>query len=134
MQSDNLAQLLHKGFHITLGATSFLIETLQDGQKREDNLGKLRSDIDLLTEEWVQKGASIELEARNFVDTILERQSQPSPDPNPETEAASGKSHSPTPATPVPFDIQQQEIQELTAQIAALRTELEKLQVQDSQN
>lgn len=125
MQSDNLTQLLQKGFHITLGATSFLIETLQDAEKREDNLRKLRTDMNGLTEDWVQKGESIEQEARNFVDTIVDGHNQPTQTSESETATAS-------PPT-VPIDIQRQEIQELTAQVAALRAELEKLQVQDSQ-
>ncbi len=134
MNSDNLAQLLQQGFHITLGATSFLIETLQDPQKREENLNKLQSDFSQLPQEWAQKGEMTEREARNFVDTILAQQNNASDSPkngdNPDSPTSSPPASS---AQPVQSDVQQ-EIQALTAQIAALRAELENLRIEDSQS
>lgn len=128
MDSNNLTQLLHKGFRVTLGATASLIEVLQDPEKREQNLARLRSDLSQLAEEWDTKGSMTEQEARNFVDTLLEQrhrqQTQSSYDP---TTQASTATTTPT-ATP---DVQL-ELQELTAQIAAIRTELEKLRNQNS--
>lgn len=128
MDSNNLTQLLHKGFRVTLGATASLIEVLQDPEKREQNLARLRSDLSQLAEEWDTKGSMTEQEARNFVDTLLEQrhrqQTQSSYDP---TTQASTAITTPT-ATP---DVQL-ELQELTAQIAAIRTELEKLRNQNS--
>ncbi len=68
MNSDNLTQLLQQRFRITLGATASLVETLQDPQKRNQNLSDLRSELNHLTQEWAEKGEVTEQEARNFVD------------------------------------------------------------------
>ena len=130
MDSNNLTQLLQKGLRVTLGATASLIEVLQDPEKREQNLSRLRSDLGQLAEEWDTKGAMTEQEARNFVDTLLEQrnrqQAQPTYDP---TSPTVGNTN---PASPTaPPDVQL-ELQELTAQIAAIRTELEKLRNPDS--
>ena len=128
MDSNHLTQLLQKGLRVTLGATASLIEVLQDPEKREQNLARLRSDLSQLAEEWDTKGAMTEQEARNFVDTLLEQrnrqQAQSSYD---STTQASTATATPT----APPDLQL-ELQELTAQIAAIRTELEKLRNEHS--
>ncbi|MBE9183424.1 hypothetical protein IQ270_01450 [Microcoleus sp. LEGE 07076] len=134
MNPDNLPQMLQTGFHLTLGATSFLIDTLQDPLKREENLDKLKqSDLSLLADELLEKGEMTDREARNFVDTIF---SQPGVRDN----ARNGESvsnHSDT-ATDTPGDSVVQpevkEIQELTAQMAALRVQLENLRAENSQD
>lgn len=130
MNSDNLPQMLQTGFHLTLGATSFLIETLQDPLKREENLGKLQSDLGLLADELLEKGEMTDREARNFVDTIF---SQPGDRENTDTDNESvSPNQSGSPAgnsseSVAQPDVQLKEIQELTAQMAALRAELENL-------
>ncbi|MEG4799622.1 hypothetical protein QUB63_09665 [Microcoleus sp. ARI1-B5] len=132
MNPDNLPQMLQTGFHLTLGATSFLIETLQDPQKREENLDKLRqSDLSLLASELLEKGEMTDREARNFVETIF---SGPGDRENAESESGSPQqSDTATDAPPesvVQPDVK--EIQELTAQMAALRAELENLRAENS--
>ena len=130
MNSDNLTEMLQKGFRVTLGATSFMVETLQDSQKREENLAKLKSEnLSQLTDEWAQQGELTEREARNFVDTIF------SGSTNQDTVKTPADSDSPidTPATPAAESDPQQSIQELTAQMVALRAELEKLRAEESQ-
>jgi polyhydroxyalkanoate synthesis regulator phasin len=123
MNSDILVQLLQKGFRVTLGATASLIEILQDPQKREENLTKLRIDLTQLTEEWAEKGLVTEQEARSFVDTVLaQRGGQAAPPP---TGASNTAAPSASPEAQV-------ELQELTEQIAAIRMELEKLRDKDS--
>ena len=134
MNPDNLPQMLQTGFHLTLGATSFLIETLQDPLKREENLDKLKSDLGELASELLEKGEMTDREARNFVDTIF---SQPGNRENADSEAVSPKQSDA--ATDVPPDSVVQpdvklEIQELTAHMAALRVELEKLRAENSQD
>ncbi|MEG3897100.1 MULTISPECIES: hypothetical protein [unclassified Microcoleus] len=135
MNPDNLPQMLQTGFHLTLGATSFLLETLQDPQKREENLDKLRqSDLGPLASELLEKGEMTDREARNFVDTIF---SQPGDRENAESESVSPKqSDTATDASPesvVQPDVKL-EIQELTAHMAALRVELENLRCENSQD
>lgn len=128
MNSDNLLQLLHKGFRVTLGATAALVETLQDPQKREQNLSELRSDLSERVQEWAEKGEITEQEARNLVDSILSQRNNA---------ARSSAAETPTgPVTTAPSpavspDVQL-EMQELTAQIAAMRAELERLRESDS--
>ncbi|MDY7006352.1 MAG: hypothetical protein SWX82_21145 [Cyanobacteriota bacterium] len=128
MNPDNLTQLLQKGFRVTLGATSFFIETVQDSTKRDENLNKLSSDFNQLTEEWADRGEMTEQEARNFVDTILNQQnSQVNTD---STTVSSGPTST---SALVSLDVQQ-DLLELTQEIADLRADLQKLQESNSQN
>lgn len=121
MNSETLIQLLQNGFRVTLGATASLIEVVQDPQKRSENLSKLRQEWSQLAEEWAVKGESTEQDARNFVDTVLsQRRAQDTPYP-------SGSAASPASAAPSV----QTELQELTAQIATIRAELETLRNQE---
>ncbi|MCU0540979.1 MAG: hypothetical protein MUE44_02170 [Oscillatoriaceae cyanobacterium Prado104] len=141
MNSDNLPQLLKTGFHLTLGAASFAIDTLQDSIEREKNLAKLQSDLGLLTDELLEKGESIDREARNFVDNVFGKPSENEKndsefvsDPQSDT-TSEQKSGEPADNIPKPFSRSdaQQEIQELTAQMAALRAELESLRADNSE-
>jgi polyhydroxyalkanoate synthesis regulator phasin len=134
MNPDNLPQMLQTGFHLTLGATSFLIETLQDPLKREENLDKLKSDLGELASELLEKGEMTDREARNFVDTIF---SQPGNRENADSESVSPKESDATTDAPPDSVVQPDvklEIQELTAHMAALRVELEKLRAENSQD
>ena len=122
MNTDNLTQLLQQSFRLTLGATASLVETLQDPQKRTDNLDRMQSELSHLATEWAAKGEMTEQEARNFVNNFLNQLRNQAPSPTP------GASPSITTPTKVaPPDVQL-ELQELTAQLAAIRTELENLQ------
>ena len=127
MNSDTILQLVQKGFRVTLGATASLIETLQDPQRRDENFYRLRVELNQLAEEWAAKGEMTEQEARNFVETILER------DPQAASGDATGTSSTATAAPTAPANVQL-DLQELTAQIAAIRAELERLREQDSQS
>lgn len=124
MNTDTLVQLLQKGFRVSLGATASLIEILQDPQRRTENLDKLRAELGELSEEWATKGAMTEREARNFVETILSQQQSPD---RPTDSSPQNTATVPPPTDP---DVQL-DLQELTAQIAAIRAELEKLREQD---
>ncbi|MEM1171525.1 MAG: hypothetical protein AAGJ08_21195 [Cyanobacteria bacterium P01_H01_bin.35] len=124
MNPDNLTELIQKGFRVTLGATSFFMETLQDSNKRDENLNKLNSDFNQLTEEWAERGETTEQEARNFVDTILNQQ-------NSQVNTYSTTVSS-TPASDfVQSDIQR-DLLELTKEIANLRSDLQESQESDS--
>lgn len=126
MNPDDLTQIIQKGFHLTLGATSFFMETLQNSSKRDENLNKLNSDFNQLTEEWAQRGERTEREARNFVDTILNQQ-------NCQVNTDSIN----VPSTPVSDFVQsdiQRDLLELTQEVADLRAALQQSQKSDSQN
>ncbi len=153
MNSDTVTQLLQKGFHVTIGATASLVESLQDPQKREQSLSRLRSEfselttpslveslqdpnrreqnlirlrleLDELTQEWAQKGEMTEREARAFVDTMLTQRGE-----------TSAPTTITTTATPVPTIAPevQLELQALTAQLGAIRAELERLRSEEGQ-
>lgn len=128
MNSDNLTQLLQQGFRVTLGATAALVETLQDPQKRNQNLSHLRLELSQLTQEWAAKGEITEQEARGFVDNLLNQIRNQRPSPTPEAYPSTVTT---TPTAPVAPEAEL-ELQELTAQIAAIRIELEKLRNSDS--
>ncbi|NEP04715.1 MULTISPECIES: hypothetical protein [unclassified Okeania] len=128
MNPDNLTQLLQKGFRVTLGATSFFIETVQDSSKRDENLNKLSTDFNQLTEEWADRGEMTEQEARNFVDTILNQQNS---QVNTDSTTASS---SPTSTSGFVSSDVQEDLLELTQEIAGLRADLQKLQESNSQN
>jgi polyhydroxyalkanoate synthesis regulator phasin len=129
MNSDTLTQLLKKGFRVTLGATATLVEALQDPQRREASFSKLATDLSQLTEEWETKGVITEQEARNFVDTLWQQQNPPSAPP---PQAQAGPFPTPPSSLTVPASEVQQDLQELTAQIAAIRAEIEKLRDQNN--
>jgi len=134
MNYEKLPQILQTGFHLTLGATSFLIESLQDPVKRSENLEKLNSDLGILADELLEKGEMTDREARNFVDTIFSHQSARE---NTDSESVSSKqSNSPAgnPPNSVAQPQVQLEIQELTAQMVALRNQLENLRAENSQD
>lgn len=119
MNSDNLTQLLQQGFRVTLGATASLVETLQNPQKQTENLHQLRSELSQLTSEWAVKGEMTEQEARNFVERLLSQLGNSGSTPASSTVSAPDSESIPTSA--------QLSVQELIAQIAAIRAELENL-------
>lgn len=124
MNPDNLIQLVQKGFRVTLGATASAIESVQDAQKRDRNLELLRTDLNQLVEEFADKGAVTEVEARTFVDNMLaQRNNPPASHTTADTPGAT--------ETVAPPSVQL-DLQELTAQIAAIRIELENLRNPDS--
>jgi len=121
MNPDNVLQLLQKGFRVSLGATTSLVESIQDPQKRDENIAKLSLEWHELAEEWATKGEVTEQEARNLVDNLIAHRNHSS------TTASGNAAAYPNAANPsAPPEIQL-ELQELTAQISAIRVELEKL-------
>lgn len=127
MNSETLVQLLQQSFHVTLGATASFAEVLQDEQKRQESWRKLTENLAELTQEWSEKGKITEEEARNFVDNLMKEKTNP-PDSgvDPESADLSQEPEKPTDSDP------QTEIEELTAQLATLRSELEKLRQEES--
>lgn len=122
MNSENIVQFVQKGFHVTLGATSFLVETLQDSQKRDENVAKLGGDFSVLSEEWAVEGAKKELEARQMVETIL---GQPSGSANDFSDSSNFSSASPSSSSVNVSNQMYQDLKDLTRQLAEIRTELE---------
>lgn len=128
MNSDTVLQLVQKGFRVTLGATTSLVETLQDPQKRQQNFSQMQAELSDRVQEWAAKGEITEQEARNFMDAILNQKGNSS-STQPSSTTTSDSSYATTPTAPADVQL---ELQELTLQIAAIRTELEKLRKPDS--
>lgn len=134
MNPDNVMEFLQTGFRVGVGATASLLESIQDAQKREENLADLKLDARDLTKKWAEKGEITEREARNFVDTLIEHQRSPSEPSSSTTPPAPTSSEPPSsPPTSATNPEVYQDLQDLTAQIAALRSELENLQQKDSE-
>jgi len=123
MNSNNLLDFLQTGLRISLGATTSLVETLQDPQKREESMSQLQSDLSQRVTAWAEKGAVTEQEARRFIEQMWAQQSYAGRSATTETPSDAPD----VPPTTVTTPSTQMEIEELTAQIAAIRTELEKL-------
>jgi polyhydroxyalkanoate synthesis regulator phasin len=128
MNSDTVAQFVQKGFRVGLGATTSLVEGLQNPQQLEQDLSRLRANpsqfVNQLVDQASQrvdeleaKGTVTEREARSVVDRFWAERTGTVP-PSEMTIV--------TRATPVSPDVQA-EIQDLTAQLAALRAELGQL-------
>jgi polyhydroxyalkanoate synthesis regulator phasin len=124
MNSEDFTQLLQKGVRITLGASASLVENLQNSQKRTQNLSQLRTELDQLATEWAAKGEMTEQEARSFVQQLFNQLGNRQPT---SPTADSPNTTVTTPTDDVAPEVRL-EIQELTAQLAAIRAELEKLQ------
>ncbi|NEP59992.1 MAG: hypothetical protein F6K31_23805 [Symploca sp. SIO2G7] len=122
MESNNLVQFLQSSFHVSLGATTALIESLQDSQKREENFSQLNTSFDQQLATLEEKGKITEQEARSYLESIWAQSNNSGSSAS--TDATTNTSAAPSTSTTANT---QQEIEELTAQIAALRTELEQL-------
>ena len=116
MNSNNFADVMSQGFRISVGAATSFLETIQDPQKRAVALSDLQTQLQERTREWSEKGELTELEARRLIEEWL--QQQQNKDQNKDTDSNNTATTTKTSAS---------QINELTEQIIALRTELEKL-------
>lgn len=121
--NDDLVNILHKGFRVTLGATASVLESIQDPVKRQENLQKLSSDpqqLTVLADELAEKGKVTEREARNLVDAILAQKRG-------NNTGDASYNYPNTSRVVIDSDLQR-EIEELTSQVIALKDDLQKLQ------
>lgn len=80
MDTIDLGKLLEKGYYVTLGATSSLLEVIQDPIKREENFKMLGRSFDEIAQELAEKGVTTEAEARSYVDSFIAQQVKGSSD------------------------------------------------------
>lgn len=126
MNPTEITATVQRGFHIALGATATLVEDLQNPDKINQTLRRLSDDRDSVVQEWIDKGAMTEQDARKLVDSLLAGQGFGS-----STSSSGGPSSSngyttiTTTALPVESASLDADLKELTAQIAALRQALE---------
>lgn len=121
MDPNNATAFLQKGLHVVLGATSSVVESLQDSQKREENLSQLNLGPDELMQIWAEKGEVTESEARTFMDNLMAQYSPQSSD----TPSDVGSTTPPAGSTVDP--VLQQNLKDLTAEITNTRVELENM-------
>jgi polyhydroxyalkanoate synthesis regulator phasin len=138
--TDNIAAILQKTFHVSLGATASLVEMLQDSEKRNVTVETMLSDLDKFTAELAAKGAVTEVEARNFVDSFISDQVNKKESPATGAETETGGASTATVDTDAdevgdrPGSVDESveaDIKDLTNQLASLRAELENIRQQD---
>ncbi|NUN66566.1 hypothetical protein HCU40_17815 [Pseudanabaena biceps] len=142
MDTIDLEKLFQRGYYVTLGATSSLLEVIQDPTKREENFKKFGLSFDEITQELAEKGVTTEAEARSYVDNFIAQQVNGRSTTNSE---ATGLTTVTTTAKTVDENApdvmfnqsessknvvkasMRDEIKELTEQLASLRSEIEQL-------
>lgn len=113
MESNNFFNFIQQGLRTAIGATTIVVETLQDSQKRQQTLSELNEEWHKKSQEWAEKGEITEQEARRFIENFLQKQGK-------NTRNCSSDSVAKNETNIV------SEIQELNQAIVSLRTELEK--------
>lgn len=114
---NNLFQLIQQGRRIALGAIASCAETLQDPQKRAEAIANLQTELNQKTQEWSAKGEVTEAEVKAFMENLMAQRGwqggkYPSSTDSDKTRTAANSNL---------------KLQELTAEIIALKLELEKL-------
>ncbi|AFZ53543.1 hypothetical protein VKI21_16280 [Cyanobacterium aponinum UTEX 3222] len=117
MENNNLINFVQQGFRTVVGATASAIETLQDNNKRNQIVSELTTELQKKSQEWQEKGALTEEEAKKIIEQFFQNKSEntnnnPNYDETVETKAENN-----------PY----QNIQQLTQEVIALREELEKI-------
>lgn len=132
MNTDTLIELLQKGYRVTLGAASTVVEAVQDPQQAVDDFSMVGTDFQRLADKLEVRGALTEKEARNFVEGIMTQMPDSFRSNFPSSDTSSAPKTVTTVATPV-VDMQlQAEVESLTAELIAIRKEIEELRQQDS--
>lgn len=123
MSSDPITQTLQKGFRMAIGAGASFVESVQDAQKWDENMQRLTTDFESLSQEWEQKGEVTEQEARSAVDAWVSQQGFNQPSNGPTTVNTTATTAAPDVA---------EDLKDLTNQVSSLRAELEALKNQES--
>lgn len=138
MDTIDFEKLFQRSYYVTLGATSSLLEVIQDPTKREENFRRLGRSFDEITQELAEKGVTTEAEARSYVDKFIAQQvngnttNSESAGLTTVTTTAKTVDENTTDSSSETSDksvkaSMRDEIQELTQQLASLRSQLEQL-------
>lgn len=114
---NNLFQLIQQGRRIAIGAIASCAETLQDSKKRTEAIAYLQTELNQKIQEWSAKGEVTEADVKVFIDNLMAQrgwQGERYP-----SSTSSGKTST--------YASSNSKLQELTAEIIALKLELEKL-------
>lgn len=134
MNTNTLIELFQKGYRVTLGAASSAVEAVQDPQRAADEFSEVGTDFQRLADKLEVRGALTEKEARDFVEGMAGQM----PEPFRSFSANFPQSGTPdaprtvtTVATPIVDTALQAEVESLTAELVAMREELETLRQQN---
>ncbi len=135
MNTDSIIELLQKGYRVTLGAASSAVEAVQDPQRAADEFSAVGTDFNRLANKLEVRGALTEKEARDFMQGMVSQM------PEPFRSVSSTFVDNTTPrepktvttvATPVVDVGLQSEVESLTAELIAMRKEIDELRQKDS--
>jgi len=119
MNNHPIFDFVQKGFRVTIGATTVLLETLQDTHKRQETFSQLQTQWNELAHEWAKKGEQTEEEARQIINKIWNQKQNTS---RGDKQTVTTVDVSSTTSEPVESDIKN-----LTQQLIELRQQLEDL-------
>ena len=134
MNTDSLLEIVQKGYRVTLGAASTAVEAVQDPQRVSDEFSAIGTDWERLADKLEVRGALTEKEARDFVEGVTSQM----PEPFRSASSPFTQSSSPEPKTvttiaePVVDTELQAEVTSLTAELIAIRKEIEELKNKES--
>ncbi len=133
MNTDTLFELFQKSYRVTLGAASSAVEAIQDPQRAADDFSAVGTDFNRLAEKLEVRGALTEKEARDFVEGVTSQLPEPfrSVSANFHQTMEAPKTVT-TVATPVVDAGLQSEVESLTAELIAMRKEIDELKQKDS--
>ncbi len=135
MNTDTIVELLQKGYRVTLGAASSAVEAVQDPQRAADEFSAVGTDFNRLADKLEVRGALTEKEARDFMEGVVSQM------PEPFRSVSSTFVQDTTPkeprtvttvATPVIDSGLKAEVESLTAELIAMRKEIDELRQKDS--
>lgn len=136
MNTDTFVELLQKGYRVTLGAASSAVEAVQDPQRAADEFSAVGTDWQRLADKLEVRGALTEKEARDFVGGVMSQMPEPFRSVSENLPDFSAQSATPktvtTVATPVIDAGLQAEVESLTAELIAMRKEIDELKGKDS--
>ncbi|MDJ0647928.1 MAG: hypothetical protein QNJ60_04415 [Xenococcaceae cyanobacterium MO_188.B19] len=124
MKTNNfLLETAQQGFHITVGAATSFLETVQNPQKRSEAISQIQFELNQKAQEWSEKGVATEQEAKAYINNLI----------NQNTGARNPSSDVYTSNTSTSNDANSG-LQQLKAEIIALRLELEKMRQSKGNN
>lgn len=134
MNTDTLLELFQKSYRVTLGAASTAVEAVQDPQRAADEFSDIGTDFHRLADKLEVRGALTEKEARDFVEGVVSQM------PEPFRSVSANLTHQEntvprtvtTVATPVVDAGLQSEVESLTAELIAMRKEIDELRQKGS--
>jgi len=131
MNTDTLVEIFQKGYRVTLGAASSAVEAVQDPQRAADEFSAVGTDWERLADKLEVRGALTEKEARDFVGGVMSQMPEPFRSASENFPDFSTQSKEPktvtTVATPVVDAGLQAEVESLTAELIAMRKEIDEL-------